>query len=197
MARSGKAVRKGVPRSVQRNAGGKPVIQLDMGAARHVWLLDLLAWTRHGGVALKIDMRGPRAPMPPVILPNVNGVLVALEDAGAVRRLRSRHRAFSQIAGRYTPLVVGAKDQGTRIVLEVWDFEGGDDAIGKLAPQLADFIGADVTVHDRHEAAEVLRAIDPTQIPASLVKRNPLAWQLQLLHGCVSEAAPEIAGEDV
>ena len=182
-----KGARKGIPRSVQRNAGGKPVIQLDMPAARVTWLLDLLAWARHGGVAARIDLRGQRAALPPVVLPVETGRLVAMEDAAAITRLRSRHRAFSQIAGRYTPLVVGAGDAGATIHLEIWHLPEGEpdpaetEHLEKLAPQLAEFLGAEIVLLGRKDAAEALKQLDAGSIPAAIEERNPLAWQLALL----------------
>ncbi len=186
MAKTPGRRRKGIPKAVQRNRGGKPVVQLDIGAARVTWMLDLLAWARHGAVANRIDLRGQRAALPPVVLPITDGKLIAMEDAVAIRRLRSRHRAFSQIAGRYSPLVVGAGDAGARIHLEIWDLADQTEdreALLKLAPQLADYLQADVSVHGRADAVAALAALDPSTIPAKIGERNPLAWQQALLMG--------------
>ena len=186
MARTRKPRKKSIPNAVQRRPAGKPVVQMDMQITRSTWLLDLLAWARHGAVAPKIDLRGQRAALPPVILPVADGRLVAMEDAAAIFRLRSRHRAFSQIAARYSPLVVGAGDAGARIVLEIWDCAqpaADREVLMRIADQLATYLEADVTVHDLKQAQPILANIDAAALPKALLDRNPLAWQLALLAG--------------
>lgn len=174
----------GVPRSVQRRPGGKPVVELDISAARETWLLDILAWCRHGAVAARIDVRGSRAALPPVILPDVGGGrVVALETAAAIDRLRSRHRAFSQIAGRYAPLVIGARDAGQRLCIEVWRCTPDGDDIGPLCAQLAEYLDADITQHTLVEATAALRSAPWPTAPAELTARNPLAWLRALDQG--------------
>ncbi len=173
----------GVPRAVEKRPGGKPVVGLDMTAARETWLLDLLAWIRHGQVAARIDLRGPRSPLPPVVLPaNDSAHVIGLESATAVRKLRSRHRAFSQIAGRYSPLVVGARDSGASVIIEIWDTQeaGTTDDLGKLADQLAEYLQASVTLHNLSEARALLAELDISQLPQALVARNPIAWACAL-----------------
>ncbi len=174
----------GVPRAVERAKAGKPVVDLDIAAARTTWLLDVLAWARHGVVAARIDLRGPRAALPPVVLPAVgDDRVVALEPAAALDRLRSRHRAFSQMAGRYSPLVIGSRDAGRGLAIEIWAL--GEVAIDaeRLAEQLAEYMQADVTVHDRQQAAAIVADIDWSTAPPDLLERNPLAWGWALQHG--------------
>lgn len=181
-----KKPRNGVPRAVERSRGGKPVVSLEMDAARVVWALDLLAWIRHGQLAAKLDMRGYRAPLPAIVLPGSDQV-VALEDVTAVRKLRSRHRAFSQIAGRYSPLVIGARDAGARIRLELWDLDtidhGDAEALQKTSAQLADYMQADVRLFGRSDAARAFATVDDRLssgelvFPDKLTARNPMAWQ--------------------
>ena len=87
--------------------------------------MDLIAWGRYGQVAPRVDQRGPGSSMPPVILPDApDGELVCLDLAASVDRLRSRHRAFSQVAGRYSPLVLAARESNRRLRIEVWDLDG-------------------------------------------------------------------------
>ncbi len=116
----------GIPKAVGRRRGS-PLARSDFisDVARQAWALDLLAWGRYGQLAPRVDRRGPRASMPPVVLPEApDDELVCLDLACTVDRLRSRHRAFSQVAGRYSPLVLAARESGRRLRIEVWDLDG-------------------------------------------------------------------------
>lgn len=116
----------GIPQAVQRQSKGGPQGAESTGrASRTAWALDLIAWGRYGQLAPRIDHRGPGSTMPPVILPEApDGELVCLDLAASVDRLRSRHRAFSQVAGRYSALVLAARESNRRLRIEVWDLEG-------------------------------------------------------------------------
>ena len=116
----------GIPQAVQRQRkGAQQGAEFTGRAARAAWLLDLLAWGRYGQVAPRVDQRGPGSSMPPVILPDApDGELVCLDLAASVDRLRSRHRAFSQVAGRYSALVLAARESNRRLRIEVWDLDG-------------------------------------------------------------------------
>jgi hypothetical protein len=158
-----------------------------VAAWRATWLLDLLAWNRHGQVAPRVDLRGPRAPLPPVVLPEAaNDALVCLELAETIVKLRSRKRAFSQIAGRYAPLVLGAREAGRRLVIEVWDLDGDHPAgeategLSRLLEQLAEYLKAEVSLHGPSEAAGLVSALRQTPPPQALVERNPVAWALSV-----------------
>ncbi len=116
----------GIPKSVERRRGN-PLAGIDhlSESARQAWALDLLAWGRYGQMAPRVDQRGHRASMPLVVLPEApDDELVCLDLARSVNRLRSRHRAFSQVAGRYSPLVLAARESGRRLRIEVWDLDG-------------------------------------------------------------------------
>lgn len=129
--------RTGIPLAVQKlrnTGGGRRSAQLDVDSLRQVWMLDILAWARYGMVAPRVDLRGAHAAMPPVVLPDApDGELVCLDLASSVDALRSRHRAFSQIAGRYSPLVLAARDVGRRLRIEVWDLEGSIVKAGEFS----------------------------------------------------------------
>jgi len=137
----------GIPKSVERRRAS-PLVGSDFisDSARQAWALDLLAWGRYGQLAPRVDQRGPRAAMPPVVLPEApDGELVCLDLARTIGRLRSRHRAFSQVAGRYSPMVLAARESGRRLRIEVWDLDGDVVRTGDFteAETLPDFAIAD------------------------------------------------------
>ena len=165
-----------------RSRGG-----VDVVAWRATWMLDLLAWARHGQVAPRVDLRGPRSPLPPVILPEAaNDTLVCLDLLEAVVKLRSRKRAFSQVAGRYSPLVLGAREAGRKLVIEMWDLDGGHlqgdaaEGIQGLVEQLAEYLQAEVTLHGPADLAGLQAALRREPPPMTLVERNPVAWALSI-----------------
>jgi|GEM_PF-5667616 len=171
---------RGVPRAVEKRRAGKPVVELDMGAAQQTWLLDVLAWINESRVAPRIDTRGQRAALPPVILPsNAGSDVVAYETADAIRRLKSRHRAFSQIAGRYSPLVIGARDAGVGLRIVIYDLlnDEPDEGLDRISSQLADYLEGTVTLHGA-ATARTQAAGFQGEIPESVRSRNPVAWAL-------------------
>ncbi len=171
----------GRPQSeTSRSRGG-----VDVAAWRAAWMLDLLAWSRHGQAALRIDLRGPRSPLPPVVLPEAaDGALVCLELVETIIKLRSRKRAFSQVAGRYSPLVLAAREANRRLVIEVWDLDGGhlDGEAAKglhgLLEQLAEYLQAEVSAHGPSDVAGLLTSLRQRPPPDALIERNPVAWAL-------------------
>ncbi len=201
-ARAGRGVPKAVdrglgqgapsPRSHPRGAAG--------GDARVSWLLDALAWAGHGAVAPRLDLRGVRSPLPAVVLPAVGeDQLVALDHADAIRALRSRHRAFSQIAGRYSALVLAARESGRSLHIEVWDIDDRgallpeDAALVTLLPQLATYLEATVVYADAALRAARVATLQTAALPAALVDRNPVACGLALGAG---QAVAEPAVQD-
>jgi len=170
-----------VPAAVGKMRSSSIPAPPDAHGMRLGWTLDLLAWARHGAVAHKVDMRGERAPMPPILLANGEQI-VALELAGAVRALSSRPRAFSQVAARFSPMVIGSQDSGARLVIEIWDVDAEpDDDDAKLAGALAKYLTADVRFFGRTAAAAALAGV--SEWPQALLERNPLAWVLTLQRG--------------
>ena len=190
----------GVPKAVERGSGGRVAIQTPARLsvddnARLTWMLDLLAWAGHGEVAGRIDLRGTSAALPPVVLPEVGDTwLVALEPVDAIRRLRSRHRAFSQMAGRYSALLIAARDAGRKLRVEMWDLDASgairphDSALDKLWPQLGSYLGGEVILADAALLADRLAKAKAGGLPAELVGRNPVAWGVNLAAGpCEAE----------
>ena len=108
----------GVPAAVGKPRHGAPGQVIDPAVLRESWTLDVLAWAQYGVMAKKIDVHGSHAALPPVILPDDGkGRTVALDLLAALHALRRRPRAFSQMAGRYAPLVIGAQDRQRPLVL--------------------------------------------------------------------------------
>ena len=144
----------GVPRAVDRRPDQTAGAAAGPSDARIAWMLDLLAFAGHGRVAAHVDLRASRASMPPVVLADGDGAIVALDDAAALARLASRHRAFSQIAARFAPLVLAGRERGRPLVIELWDLGAlldGQPAVARLAETavaLARYLGADVSVPD-------------------------------------------------
>lgn len=168
--------RTGVPNAVGKPRTPPPPGPPDANALRMGWTLDLLAFLRHGQVATRVDPRGDRSPLPLVML-NGKERVVGLDLLPALRALRSRPRAFSQVAGRFSPLVIGAQDSGKRLLVELWDLDGEpDEDDGNQAQALAKYMQADVTAHGRLEALATLKTA--RDLPDLLVGRNPLAWLL-------------------
>ncbi|MCO4762287.1 MAG: hypothetical protein KC502_12325 [Myxococcales bacterium] len=183
----------GIPQAVERGAGvGKAMQQTPARLsaddnARVSWQLDVLAWAGHGVVAPKVDLRGPSAPLPAVILPKVGDTaLIALEPVDAIRKLRSRHRAFSQMAGRYSALVLAARDTERQLTIELWDLDAAgnvrppDESMARLWPQLATYLEAQVTIGTDELLRERLALAATGPLPEALTRRNPVAWGLQL-----------------
>ncbi len=168
--------RAGIPVAVGKNRHhvGPPLI--DPVAQREAWTLDLLAFTIHDAVASRVDLRGERSPLPPVML-DLPDAVVALDLWQSVAALHSRPRSFSQIAGRYSPLVLGARESGKPLRIAWWDLRGEmpDDA-DKGAQALAKYLEATVTLHTLNDARAALRKLPA--LPAKLLDRNPLAWGL-------------------
>lgn len=169
--------RSGVPAAVGKRRAQPGPPPLDPEAQREAWTLDLLAFALHGAVAAKVDVRGSRAPLPPVVL-NLPGQVVAIDLWQAVAALHCRPRSFSQIAGRYSPVVIGAQDGGKKLRIEWWDLRGDlPDDVHKGADALAKYLTADVVVRTLDDARAALRGVG--ELPSALVARNPLAWLLQ------------------
>lgn len=197
----------GVPKAVERTGAGKLAIQTPARLsvddnARLTWMLDLLAWTGHGVVAGRIDLRGTSAALPPVVLPEVGAdLLVALEPVDAIRRLRSRHRAFSQMAGRYSALLLAARDAGRRLRIEMWDLDehgalrAPDPSLDRLWPQLASYLEGEVFLGDEATLKARMALALATPLAPSLVARNPVAWGLHLAQG-PGVVQPAALGED-
>lgn len=197
----------GVPQAVEKSAGdggaGKKAGRIQTPArlsadsnARVTWLLDLLAWAGHDAVAKRVDLRGSSAALPPVILPEVApDVLVALDTVDALRRLRSRHRAFSQMAGRYSALLLAARDTGRRLRLELWDLDEtgalrpADERLAKLWPQLESYLEGEVWLADEAALRARLARASEGSLPAALVRRNPVAFGLGLARPPADEGA--------
>lgn len=167
----------GIPKSVERRRKSARIgAEYLADAARRTWALDLLAWARYGQIAPRIDSRGAGASLPPVILPDApDGELVCLDLAVSVDRLRSRHRAFSQVAGRYSPLVLGARESGRRLRIEVWDLEGmfsGLDAFSEEATlpeiSIADAVADGGSQRDKGDGLEAMLAKVATYIDADI-----------------------------
>ncbi len=194
--RSGEAAGEaGVPRAVDRRPDQTAGAATGPADARFAWMLDLLAYAGHGRVAAHVDLRASRASMPPVVLADGDGPIVALDDAAALARLASRHRAFSQIAARFAPLVLAGRERKRPLIVELWDLGAlldGQPAVARLADTaaaLTRYLGAEVVVPDaatlgarlgslRAAAPEPGDAFDAAAIPAQLRERNPLAWLL-------------------
>lgn len=116
-------------------------------------------------------------------------LVVALDPLDAIARLRSRKRAFSQIAGRYSALLVGARDVGAGLHITWWNIGGDahalspavdDDAwAASLADQLVSYLsesGVPVQL-ERLGPDDARRLLDAaSDIPETLAARNPLAW---------------------
>lgn len=160
------------------------------GDARVAWLLDLLAFGRTGRVAERVDLRAQRATMPPVVLAGrpdePEDPIVAFDDAAAIGRLASRNRAFSQIAARYAPLAMVAKEQGRPLQIELWDVAAlvdGAEPVPRLADTadaLARYLEASFTLPDaaalRHGIAAARASLSGHAEADRLRARNPLAW---------------------
>ena len=172
----------GVPAAVGKPRHGAPGQVIDPAVLRESWTLDVLAWAQHGVMAKKIDVHGSHAALPPVILPDDGkGRTVALDLLAALHALRSRPRAFSQMAGRYAPLVIGAQDRQRPLVLELWQLDGELEDLEKwqkLAEQLATYLRAEVRVRTHLEARQLLREAQARGLPEELQARNPIAWVL-------------------
>jgi hypothetical protein len=171
--------RAGIPVAVGKNRHhvGPPLV--DPIAQREAWTLDLLAFALHGAVASRVDLRGDRSPLPPVML-DLPKAVIALDLWQSVAALHSRPRSFSQIAGRYSPLVLAARESGKPLLIQWWDLRGEmpEDA-DKGAQALAKYLDATVTLHsldDAHTALQHLPAL-----PDKLADRNPMAWALTTL----------------
>ncbi len=183
--RSGQAAGEpGVPKAI----GREPAAKLSLnplpaaGDARAAWTLDMLAFARHGRVADRIDLRASRATMPPVVLADGEGPIVALDDASAIGRLSSRSRAFSQIAARYAALGLVAREQERPLIVELWDLGAimGDEPpipnLAETAAALARYLEATfvlTTVDDLHGGLRSLRGVE---LPKTIRDRNPMAW---------------------
>lgn len=186
--RSGEAAGEaGVPRAVERRPDQGAPGAAAPSDARIAWMLDLLAYAGHGRVAAHVDLRASRASMPPVVLADGKDAIIALDDAAALARLASRHRAFSQIAARFAPLVLAARDQGRPLHIELWDLGAlldGQAAVARLgdtAVALGRYLGAEVQVPDLpalQARLASLRGPDAAALPAKLRERNALAWLL-------------------
>lgn len=173
--------RPGIPVAVGKNRShvGPPLV--DPVAQREAWTLDLLAFALHGAVASRVDLRGDRSPLPPVML-DLPHAVIALDLWPCVAALHSRPRSFSQIAGRYSPLVLGAREADKPLVIQWWDLreELPDDA-SKGADALAKYLEATVTLHTLADASTALAKLPA--LPDKLRDRNPLAWALTALRG--------------
>lgn len=175
--------RTGVPVAIAKQRHGAPGQVLDADVLRDSWTLDILAWVQHGEMANKIDLHGVHAPLPPVILPkDSQGRTVALDLTLALYALRSRPRAFSQMAGRYAPLVIGAQDKGRALRIELWTLEGeleDPDKWHKTAEALATYLHAEVVLRGPEDARRLLLQAQARGLPEALQARNPVAWALQ------------------
>jgi len=169
--------RPGIPQAVSKSRPSQS-FTLDPKRLRDSWILDLLAFARHGLWAKKLDMHGAAAAMPPVIL-NTQEHVIALDLYDSLHALRSRPRAFSQQAGRYSPLVLGAQDNGKKLVIELWSLhEEPTEAEGKLLDALAKYLQAAVTLHGPAEMKAQLKTLVGQKLPDEICARNPLAWLL-------------------
>jgi len=172
----------GVPQAIGKPRLGAPGQVIDAELLRDSWTLDVLAWAQHGVMAKKIDLHGAHAPLPPVILPDDGqGRTVALDLLAALQALRSRPRAFSQMAGRYAPLVIGAQDGARVLAIELWHLDGEveeREKWTKLAEQLATYLRAEVTLRTPADARRLLREAQARGLPEALQVRNPIAWAL-------------------
>lgn len=183
---------EGAPKAVERRPEA-PAEALDSrhtGDARVAWLLDLLALGRTGRVAERLDLRAQRATMPPVVLAgradDPADPIVALDDAAAIGRLAARNRAFSQIAARFAPLAMVAREQGRPLRIELWDIGAlvdGADAVPRLpetAEALARYLEAEFVLPDADALQAALAAgraaLAEHPDAARIRERNPLAW---------------------
>lgn len=172
------------PRAVGKPNRPPPLLTIDPVALRESWTLDVMAWLQLQRVAPRIDLHGARSPLPPVVL-DLPDAVWALDLWPAVAALQSRPRSFSQVAGRYAPIAVGAR--GKALHLQWWDLRGEADAVkvGPLAEALGRYLQADVrlmTLADRDRMLQA-HAARGEAWPSALLERNPLAWQLQVAGG--------------
>ncbi len=169
--------RPGIPQAVSKSRPSQS-FTLDPQRLRDSWTLDLLAFARHGLWAKKLDMHGVAAAMPPVIL-NTPDRVIALDLYDSVYALRSRPRAFSQQAGRYSPLVLGAQDNGKKLAIELWSLhEEPTESENNLAEALAKYLQADITLHGPAQMHAHLKSLVGKELPEEIRVRNPLAWLL-------------------
>ena len=131
-----------------------------------------------------------------MVLPEVEGPeggrrLVALDLGDALRKLKSRSRSFSQIAGRFSPLVLAAREGELSLWIELWDLdEDGrlnppDPWLTETASKLASYLEATVTLGTARQLSE--RAARLGEVPDELRRRNPMAaamgWARQVERG--------------
>ncbi len=179
----------GVPRAIERAPTAAPtsaVAEAEGHDARRAHLLDLLAFFQHGRLAARVDLRAHRATMPPLVLADGDGPIIALDDAAALHRLASRSRAFSQIAARYAALALVSRETQRPLRVELWDLDALDDpsaavpGLRETATALSRYHEAEFTLGEP-SALALLRqglSLPAPGLPAVLVKRNPLAWLL-------------------
>lgn len=165
---------RGVPRAVQKSRKDTGLPPLEQ--VRESWMLELVAWQRHGRTTNRLDLHGHRSTRPPIWL-DTPEALICLDFLDALRDLRSRPRAFSQQAGRYTDAVQGAQLHHKALHIELYLLEDEPhEADHKLAEALAKYLNATITLHGR----QVVHTALQVQFPPELVEHNPLAWTLDL-----------------
>ncbi len=172
--------RQGVPAAIgkPRRDSGPPV--LDWVGCHEAWTLELLAFIEMQQLPARVDLRGARSAMPPVVLATPSEV-IAYDLWPAIAALHSRPRSFSQVAGRYAPLVIGAQDGGKRLRIQWWQLRSDEPAPDpQLAVAVAKYLQADVTLHDMAQAQA--RVVGELALPPVLLERNPVAWSLVHLH---------------
>ncbi|HAN30747.1 MAG TPA: hypothetical protein DCQ06_04050 [Myxococcales bacterium] len=179
----------GVPRVVDRQIGrgSKSDSNQRNLLDNRAWMLDLMAWARYDRVAPKIHLNVLSPRMPALVLPQVHEPdqsewIVALDLADALRKLKSRSRAFSQIAGRFSSLVLAARESSVALRIEIWDLDLSgairepDSWLQDTARQLAKYLEAEVVIIERSELRQ--RLAKAAMAPEPLRMRNPMAAAL-------------------
>jgi len=165
------------PRRVGRVAAAARDVShggVDAEALREAWWCELAEVLESGSQPARVDLRGGRVAPPVVVIRE--GLVSAHDLAGHVRRLRSRHRAFSQVAGRYALLAEGARGTGAELVARWWDLEGDGADLAELASSVATYLGARVEVRSAASMLQVHAAAPISEAARALADHNLVAW---------------------